>query len=162
MGFSVARIVCVEDESEIREDIAEALELMGHSVIQAVNGADGLSAILRERPDLTISDISMPVLDGPGLLASVRAGHPECADMPFVFLTALADRKDQIKGRELGADEYLTKPIDFELLSVVVKSRLRQVKRMQVKRDRQLLKMYTELIKPGPQKQPAVGDPPET
>ena len=141
----MAKIVCIEDEPAIREDISEALEMQGHSVIEAENGQLGLEAILRERPDLTISDITMPVMDGLGLLGAVRLQHPELADMPFVFLSALADRRDQITGRELGADEYLTKPVDFELMHVVVKAKLRQVQRMQEKKDRHFLKMYGAL-----------------
>jgi len=141
----MAKIVCVEDEPGIREDIVEALEMQGHKIIEAENGREGLEAILRERPDLTISDITMPMMDGLGLLGEIRAHHPEFADMPFLFLSALADRKDQIFGRELGADEYLTKPVDFELMHVVVKAKLRQVQRMQVQKDRQLLKMYGAL-----------------
>jgi len=141
----MAKIVCVEDEPEIREDIVEILELAGHTVYPAENGQSGLEVILRERPDLVISDITMPVLDGLGLLAAIRSQHPEFADMPFVFLSALADRRDQIAGHELGADEYLTKPVDFELMHVVVKAKLRQVQRMQEHKDRQLLKMYGAL-----------------
>lgn len=143
----MAKIVCIEDEPDIRKDIAETLELAGHTVIEAENGALGLKAILRERPDLAISDITMPVLDGLGLLGALRAKHPEFDDMPFLFLSALADRKDQIAGCEMGADEYLTKPVDFELLNVVVNAKLRQVRRMQENKDRQLLKIYGALTK---------------
>lgn len=143
----MAKIICIEDESDIREDIAEALEIQGHTIIQAQNGVEGLQAIVKQRPDLAISDITMPVLDGLGLLSTIRDQHPEFADMPFVFLSALADRKDQIAGRELGADEYLTKPVDFELMHVVVKAKLRQVQRMHQNKDRQLLKMYGALTR---------------
>lgn len=141
----MAKIVCIEDEPEIREDIAEALEMQGHTIFEAENGEQGLETILRERPDLIISDITMPVLDGLGLLEKIRSQHPECADIPFIFLSALADRRDQIAGREHGADEYLIKPVDFELMHVVVKAKLRQVQRMQENKDRQLLKMYGAL-----------------
>ncbi|MDO9460639.1 MAG: response regulator [Alphaproteobacteria bacterium] len=141
----MAKIVCIEDEPEIREDIVEALEIQGHTISEAENGEQGLETILRVRPDLIISDITMPILDGLGLLAKIRSEYPECADMPFVFLSALADRKDLIAGRELGADDYLTKPVDFELMYVVVKAKLRQVQRMQENKDRQLLKMYGAL-----------------
>ncbi len=143
----MAKIICVEDEPEIREDIVETLELGGHTVFQAENGQLGLEVILRERPDLVISDITMPVLDGLGLLAAIRTQHPEFADMPFVFLSALADRKDQIAGHEQGADEYLTKPVDFDLMHAVINAKLRQVQRMQESKDRQLLKMYGALTR---------------
>lgn len=143
----MAKIVCIEDEPDIREDIVETLVLAGHTLVQAENGQIGLEVILREKPDLVISDITMPVMDGLGVVYKIRTEHEELADMPFVFLSALADRKDQINGRETGADEYLTKPVDFELLQAVVNSRLRQVERMRNQKDRQLLKMYGALTR---------------
>lgn len=153
----MAKIVCVEDEPGLREDLVETLELAGHTVIEAENGQLGLEAILREGPDLVISDITMPVMDGLGLLAEIRSGHKEFADMPFILLSALADRRDQIKGHEHGADEYLTKPVDFELMHVVINGKLRQVQRMQEKKDQQLLKMYGALTKmPVLENQPAL------
>ncbi len=136
----MAKIVFIEDETAIREDIAEALELAGHSVIQAANGVQGLAAILSEQPDLTISDIAMPEMNGHELLREIRENHPAFSDMPFMFLTARADRNDLITGRSLGADEYLTKPVDFELMQAAINSRLRQVRRM---RQRQLQMLLT-------------------
>ncbi|MSP43765.1 MAG: response regulator [Alphaproteobacteria bacterium] len=143
----MAKIVCVEDEADIREDLVETLELAGYTVISAENGQVGLEMIEREKPDLVISDITMPVLDGLGLLAAVRSGHEELADMPFIFLSALADRNDMIQGHEQGADEYLTKPVDFDLLHAVVKAKLQQSERVRKMRDRQLLKMYGALTR---------------
>ncbi len=141
----MAKIVCVEDEAGLREDLVETLELAGHTVIQAANGALGLAAILAEKPDLTISDITMPEMSGHDLLRVLRETHPEFADMPFVFLSALADRKDQIPGHKLGADDYLTKPVDFEILHVVIEAKLKQIERMRQQKDRQLLKLYGAL-----------------
>jgi DNA-binding response OmpR family regulator len=126
----MAKIVFIEDEAQIRQDIAETLELAGHQVIQAANGVQGLAAILSEQPDLTISDISMPEMNGHELLCEIRENHPALGDMPIMFLTARADREDQIVGRSLGADEYLTKPVDFELMLAAINSRLRLVQRM--------------------------------
>lgn len=122
----MAKIVFVEDEPELREDIAETLELAGHTVIQAANGALGLAAILAEKPDLTISDVAMPHMSGHDLLRVLREAHPEFAGMPFVFLSALTSREDQIAGHRLGADNYLTKPVDFELMHMVIDAKLRQ------------------------------------
>lgn len=141
----MARIVCVEDEQDIREDIAEILEDAGHEVTQAENGRHGLETIIDILPDLVLSDITMPDMDGHQLLVELRESHPELGDIPFVFLTALADRKDQIAGRQLGADDYLTKPIDFEMMMVVVESKLEKQRYIQAQRDRQLLKLYTAL-----------------
>lgn len=122
----MAKIVCVEDEPGLLEDIAVTLELAGHTVIQAANGALGLAAILQEKPDLTISDVIMPVMSGHDLLRELRESHPEFAAMPFVFLSALAGREDQIAGHRLGADNYLAKPIDYELMHAVIDVNLRQ------------------------------------
>ncbi len=141
----MARIVCVEDEQDIREDVAEILEDAGHEVTQAENGRRGLETIIDIQPDLVLSDITMPDMDGHQLLVELRESHPELGDIPFVFLTALADRKDQIAGRQLGADDYLTKPIDFEMMMVVVESKLEKQRHIQAQRDRQLLKLYTAL-----------------
>lgn len=145
----MAKILCIEDEPAIREDIAEALELAGHTVIQAANGAQGLQAILREKPDLTLSDIAMPEMNGLDMMCAVREFYPEFADMPFVLLSARVDRADQIMGRALGADEYLTKPVDFELMQIVIISRLNQVRRMrQLQSDR--LQQLCDAVTGGP------------
>lgn len=141
----MAKILCVEDEPGLREDLVETLELAGHTVIEAANGALGLAAILAEKPDLTISDVTMPEMNGHDLLLVLRETHPEFAEMPFVFLSALADRKDQIAGHKLGADDYLTKPVDFEIMHVVIDAKLQQVARMRAQKDRQLLKLYGAL-----------------
>lgn len=133
----MAKIVCVEDEADIREDLVETLELAGYTVISAENGQVGPEMIEREKPALVISDITMPVLDGLGLLA----------DMPFIFVSALADRNDMIRGHEQRADGYLTKPVDFDLLHAVVKAKLQQWERVRKMRDRQLLKMYGALTR---------------
>jgi DNA-binding response OmpR family regulator len=72
--------------------------------------------IVNNRPDLIVSDISMPGMNGYVLLKTLRQKHPEFAETPFIFLSALADRDHLIDGLELGADNYLTKPIDYDLL----------------------------------------------
>ncbi len=141
----MAKIVCVEDEAGIREDIVETLELAGHTVIQAENGALGLAAIICEKPDLVISDVTMPEMSGHDLLRVLRESHPEFADMPFVFLSALADRKDQIAGHQLGADDYLTKPVDFEIMHVIIDAKLKRVEHLRRRKDDQLLRLYGAL-----------------
>lgn len=141
----MAKILCVEDEPGLREDLVETLELAGHTVIEAANGALGLAAILAEKPDLTISDVAMPEMNGHDLLQLLRETHPEFAEMPFVFLSALADRKDQIAGHRLGADDYLTKPVDFEIMHVIIDAKLQQVARMRRQKDQQILKLYGAL-----------------
>ncbi len=80
-------------------------------------------------PDLVLSDISMPVMSGFELLERLTALAPQFANMPFLFLTALTDHDNQLKGRHLGADDYITKPIDFDLLDAIIQGRLSGIAR---------------------------------
>jgi DNA-binding response OmpR family regulator len=109
-------ILCVEDEMDVRELITEELEDAGLRVLQASNGKEGLEQILRHRPDIVISDITMPEMDGTELLAELQINYPQFSNMPFIFLTALADREKMLEGMRAGADNYMTKPIDFDVL----------------------------------------------
>jgi DNA-binding response OmpR family regulator len=123
------RVLCIEDDCETAALIAEELQDRGYEVRVAYNGRDGLTAILRDTPDLVLADVSMPVMSGFDLLERVTALEPRFARMPFVFLTALADHDNELKGWQLGADDYVTKPVDFDVLAAVIASRLRRVAR---------------------------------
>ena len=138
----MTKILCVEDEEYLREDIVEELEEAGYEVIQAVNGQDGLEKTVAEKPDLVISDITMPVMDGYGFITKLRAEHPECDEIPFIFLSALADRDNVLEGMKLGSDDYMTKPIDYGMLLSKVESRLRQASRMIAKKQQEQIKIY--------------------
>src|SRR5215813_2396326 len=118
------RILCVEDDHETAALIAEELVERGYEVSVAHDGREGFAAILKSAPDLVLSDISMPVMSGFELLERLTAVAPRFGNMPFVFLTALTDRDDELKGRQLGADDYVTKPIDFDVLDAIIKARL--------------------------------------
>jgi len=109
-------ILCVEDEKDVRTLIVEELEDAGIRTLQATNGREGLDMILKHRPDIVISDISMPEMSGTELLAELQINHPAFSNTPFIFLTALADREMMLEGLRAGADNYLTKPIGFDLL----------------------------------------------
>jgi len=124
------KILCVEDDRETAALIAEELLDRGYEVILAHDGWEGLAAILRAMPDLVLSDISMPAMSGFELLERLTALAPRFSNMPFVFLTALTDRDNELKGRQLGADDYVTKPIDFDLLAAIIAARLKGVARM--------------------------------
>jgi DNA-binding response OmpR family regulator len=124
MMSSHNRILCVEDERETAALIAEELGERGFAVDLAYDGREGFAAILRETPDLVLCDISMPRLSGFELFTSLKAVAPRFAHMPFVFLTALAGRDFELKGRRLGADDYVTKPIDFDILEAVIEARM--------------------------------------
>src|SRR5262249_42680144 len=94
----------------------------------ARSGADGLAAILSDKPDLVVCDVRMPQMSGFEVLERLAAAGEDYANIPFVFLTALGDRDSELAGRRLGADDYLTKPIDFEMLDTVIQSRLRRAR----------------------------------
>ena len=123
------KILCVDDVRETAALIAEELGERGFGVALAYDGHEGFAAILRETPDLVLCDISMPRLSGFELLTSLTAAAPRFKDMPFVFLTALAGRDFELKGRRLGADDYVTKPIDFDILGAVIDARIARVAR---------------------------------
>lgn len=119
-------VLLIEDNDEIRENSAEILEMAGYKVTAAPNGKEGITKALQVKPDIIICDIMMPVLDGYGVLHLVKA-NPELHSIPFIFLTAKAERADFRKGMELGADDYITKPFtDTELMSAI-ESRLHKI-----------------------------------
>jgi DNA-binding response OmpR family regulator len=123
------KILCIEDDRETAALIAEELVDRGFEVIIAHDGREGLAAILKAMPDLVLSDISMPVMSGFEVLERLTALAPRFSKMPFVFLTALTDRDNELKGRQLGADDYVTKPIDFDMLATIINARLAGVAR---------------------------------
>src|ERR1700758_5802890 len=123
------KILCIEDDRETAGLIAEELVDRGYEVTVAHDGREGLAAILRMMPDLVLSDISMPAMSGFELLERLTALAPRFSKMPFVFLTALTDRDNELKGRQLGADDYVTKPIDFDMLAAIIAARLAGVAR---------------------------------
>jgi CRP-like cAMP-binding protein/CheY-like chemotaxis protein len=112
-------ILIIEDNNDIRESTAEILELTGYTVLQAINGKAGVDMALQHKPDLILCDIMMPELDGYGVLY-LLSKNAETDAIPFIFLTAKAERVDFRKGMEMGADDYLTKPFDeIELLNAI-------------------------------------------
>src|SRR6187431_1732578 len=112
-------ILLIEDNHKVRENIGEILELAGYTVLSAENGKVGVGITKQTIPDLIICDVMMPELDGYGVL-HVLSKNPATAGIPFVFLTAKAEKDDVRKGMNLGADDYLTKPFDdIELLNAI-------------------------------------------
>lgn len=143
----MAKILCIEDEIDLREDIVDELRQLGHEVLEAENGQEGLDIILNCNPDLVISDITMPVMGGLELLKALREKYPHLVDLPFIFLSALANREDVILGRKLGADDYLTKPVDYDMLQVTVDSRLNRVVSSAKKKEGEMVALYKELTR---------------
>jgi DNA-binding response OmpR family regulator len=126
------RILCIEDDRDTASLICEELIDRGFEVQAAYNGRDGLAAILKEPPDLVLSDIGMPGMSGFELLGTITSMEPRFESMPFVFLTALGDLDNELKGWQLGADDYLTKPVDYDVLAALITARLARVARSAV------------------------------
>jgi CheY-like chemotaxis protein/CRP-like cAMP-binding protein len=113
------KILLIEDNKAVRENIEEILELAGYTTASAPNGKKGVDLVAKENPDLIICDIMMPELDGYGVL-HLLSKNPKTSSIPFIFLTAKADRTDMRKGMEMGADDFITKPFDdIELLNAI-------------------------------------------
>ncbi len=106
-------ILVIEDDTNIREQLVELLTLEGYVAIGAGDGAAGLEAALGSQPDVILSDIAMPKVDGYEVLRQVRA-HTVTATIPFIFLSARAAKEDTEKGLWLGANAYLTKPFQIQ------------------------------------------------
>ena len=119
----MSKILVIEDQPQMRKNLATILEMEGFKVICAENGRSGLELARTEKPDLVICDVMMPGLDGYGVL---KALHDDTgtATLPFIFLTARSDKSDLRSGMNLGADDYLTKPVSRVELLAAVKVRL--------------------------------------
>jgi CheY-like chemotaxis protein len=119
------KILVVEDNKDIRENIAELLELSNYQVLMAANGKLGIEEAIAEKPDLILCDIMMPELDGYGVLHMIQK-NPELQNTPFIFLSALGEKAEIRKGMSLGADDYITKPFDPTDLLNTVERRLKK------------------------------------
>ncbi len=118
-------ILIIEDDDQTRENLQIILEMEGFAVLAAPDGRAGLETARRQHPDLVLCDVTMPKVDGHGVLRELRA-LPETQGIPFVFLTARGERSDQRIGMNLGADDYLCKPIDAADLLSTIFTRLRR------------------------------------
>jgi DNA-binding NarL/FixJ family response regulator len=117
------KILVIEDEPEMRRNLVAILRLEKFEPIAAENGRDGVAAAKSERPDLILCDVMMPGLDGYGVLAALRADAATVAT-PFIFLTARGEKPDIRAGMNLGADDYLTKPVAIADLLAAIRMRL--------------------------------------
>lgn len=124
------KLVVIEDNHEMRENIQEILELADYEVLTAKNGKEGVDLVKAVHPDLIICDIMMPELDGYGVLYYLSKS-PETSAIPFIFLTAKAEKTDFRKGMNLGADDYIAKPFEEMDLLGAVESRLNKRKRFE-------------------------------
>ena len=110
------KVLCVDDEADIRSLLVEELHDAGLETIEACNGREGLDKILATWPDIVICDVSMPVMTGHEMLAEIQLNHPEFSNTPIIMLTAMTDRENTLAGLQAGADDYLTKPVDLDVL----------------------------------------------
>lgn len=117
------QILLIEDNPETAALISEVLEEEGFEVSIAENGFSALNA-LRVKPDIVLCDIDLPDVTGLQILASIRNRNLLPHSVPFLFVTAFAQRDYQMQARQLGCDDYITKPIDFELLIAIIRRRL--------------------------------------
>src|ERR1019366_4887859 len=126
------KILCIEDDRETASLIREELIDRGFEAQVAYNGRDGLAAIIEDPPDLVLSDVGMPGMSGFQLLERLTSMEPRFESMPFVFLTALGGHDNELKGWQLGADDYLIKPVDYDVLAALITARLARVARSAV------------------------------
>ena len=129
-NFIMHKILIIEDDQSLREQMAQVLRFEGFETLEAANGKLGVAAAISAIPDLVVCDIMMPELDGFGVLQALR-DNPGTAMIPFIFLTALVAIQDRRQGMEEGADDYITKPYKSDALVGSVRRRLE-------KRNRQI------------------------
>jgi DNA-binding response OmpR family regulator len=132
MAEAESQVLCIEDDHETANLLVEDLVERGYVVRVAFDGHSGLEAILENPPDLVICDINMPIMSGFDVIDKLTETAPHLHDMPFIFLTALQDRDSELKGRQLGAADFITKPIDFDLLETIICARLARVARLNI------------------------------
>lgn len=120
---AVKRILVIEDEAQLRKQFAALLTLEGFAVTEARHGREGVDLARRDRPDLIVCDITMPGMNGHRVLETLRA-EPVTAHLPFIFLTGWGERDDVRTGMNLGADDYLVKPVEPADLIAAVQARL--------------------------------------
>jgi two-component system sensor histidine kinase/response regulator len=119
------KILVIDDQAEIRDTLEDILKINGHEVITAEDGVQGVEAAGKQ-PDFIFCDVSMPNLDGHGVLAAIKA-MPAICEVPFVFLTANSTREEQRAGMALGADDYITKPFgERDILDAIAARTKRQ------------------------------------
>src|SRR3954470_22473896 len=117
------KILLIEDEPQMRKNMQLILKREGFEVVAAADGSEGILLAKRELPDLILCDVMMPEVDGYGVLGALRAERAT-EMIPFIFLTARGDKADVRSGMNLGADDYLTKPVSVDDLLGAIRSRL--------------------------------------
>ncbi len=133
----MTKVLVIEDERYLLEDITELLQYTDFEVQGVNNGKQGLRVAQEYTPDLIICDVMMPDVDGYYVLEEIRS-NPETANIPFIFLTAKADRNSVRQGMELGADDYLTKPFTSAELLGAINTRLKRQSQISIHSEQKL------------------------
>jgi DNA-binding NarL/FixJ family response regulator len=120
-----SRILCIEDDPATLELLVEVLEDEGFEAIAATDGVEGIRQFSRH-PDLILCDIDMPHMTGFDVLSVFRKGAGHLHNVPFLFITAYGSRESHLLARRLGCDDFIAKPLDFELLVEIIRSRIEQ------------------------------------
>lgn len=137
----MATILVIEDERHLRETLHDMLFLEGYSVELASDGKEGIAKVLQIHPDLIICDVMMPEMNGYEVLKILRSAHTTIANVPFIFLTAKAERQDQRLGMELGADDYLHKPFEKNEVFRAIRTQLQRRQKLHEEITTQLNKL---------------------
>lgn len=119
----MTKVLLIEDDTVLRENTAELLELSNYKVLTASNGQIGLEMAAKHKPDIVVCDIMMPILDGYGVLEGLSKQN-DTTFIPFIFLSAKTERRDVRKGMDLGADDYITKPFSENEIISAIESRI--------------------------------------
>ncbi len=127
--MAVTRVLIVEDEVELRETLSNLLEMYGYRVVQANDGKEALKKIQKAVPDLIISDVMMPEMDGFQLLKKIRENR-DTELIPFIILSAKVELEARLQGLTIGADDYICKPFEMEELSLKVQNLLKARKKL--------------------------------
>jgi signal transduction histidine kinase len=138
-------VLIVEDQPSLRKAVQLTLEAEGYAVLAVNDGLQALQAMEEKTPDVVVADIMMPNMDGYDLYRAVRA-RPEWMSIPFIFLTARTQRADVIKGKALGVEDYLTKPVDPEELLVTVRARLARAQAIQASAEARLDEVKQQIV----------------
>jgi len=134
------KVLLIEDDTVLRENTAELLELSDYDVIMAPNGKVGIDKAKKNMPDIIVCDIMMPEMDGYGVLQALSQNN-KTKYIPFIFLSAKTERKDIRKGMNLGADDYITKPFSEDDLISAIESRLAKASILKDEREKRKNKM---------------------
>jgi signal transduction histidine kinase/CheY-like chemotaxis protein len=140
----MTKILVIDDTADLREDISLILELFNYDVITAGEGAEGVKLAQTEMPDLIICDIMMPEMDGYEVFNTLQS-QAETATIPFIFLSAKANKQDIRYGMNLGADDYLTKPFDLEELRNAIDARLKKHLSFKQKQSQEKEEIFKQL-----------------